>query len=49
MCIFEWNFDFGGWGGDYAPFELLKLAKMKYTTEPVCQRNSSVTAQQNFM
>ena len=32
----------------YARFELRNFAKMKDTTETVCQRNSSVTAQQNF-
>ena len=32
-----------------ALFELKNLAKMKDTTETVCQRNSSETAQQNFL
>ena len=31
------------------PFELRNLAKIKDTTETVCQRNSSETAQQNFL
>ena len=33
----------------YARFELRNLAKMKDTTETVCQRNASETAQQNVM
>ena len=33
----------------YAFFELRNLAKMKDTTETVCQRTSSETAQQNFV
>ena len=32
-----------------ALFEVRKLAKMKDTTKTVCQRNSSETAQQNFL
>ena len=38
--FFSWN---------YALFELKNLAKMKDTTETVFQRNSSETAQQNFL
>ena len=34
--FFFWN---------YAPIELRNLAKIRYTTETVCQRNSSKTAQ----
>ena len=33
----------------YALFELRNLAKMKDTTETVCQRNSLEAAQPNFM
>ena len=33
----------------YALFEFRNLAKMKDTTEKVCQRNSSETAQQNVV
>ena len=40
MCIRDRN---------YALFELKNLAKMKDTTETVFQRNSSETAQQNFL
>ena len=32
-----------------ALFELRNLTKMKYTTDPVCQRNSYETARQNFL
>ena len=31
------------------PFELRNFAKMKYTTETVCQPNCSETAQQNLV
>ena len=34
---------------NYALFELRNLTKMKDTTDTVCQRNSSETAQQNFL
>ena len=34
--------------GSYASFELRNFAKMKYTTETVCQRNFSETAQHIF-
>ena len=34
---------------NYVLFELSNLTKMKDTTETVCQRNFSETAQQNFL
>ena len=34
---------------NYAPFDFRILAKMKDTTETVCQRKSSETAQQTFL
>ena len=40
FIFFSWN---------YALFQLRNLTKMKDTTETVCQRNSSETAQQNFV
>ena len=43
MCIFTGNFD--SIFLRVTPY----LAKMKDTTETVCQRNSSETAQQNFL
>ena len=41
------NFD--SLSGNYAPYELRSLSKMKCTTRTVCQRNSPETAQRNFM
>ena len=43
------NFDSICFSRSYALFELRNLAKVKDTTETVCQRNSSETAQQNFV
>ena len=47
MCMLAGNFD--SLSGNYAPYELKKLSKIKYTIRQVCQRNSSETAQQKFM
>ena len=48
MRILTGNFD-SIFSRNYAFFELRNLTKMKDTTETVCQRNSSETAQQNFL
>ena len=48
MCMFTGNLSIL-FPGNYAPFELRNLAKIKYPTETECQRNSSKTALQNFM
>ena len=49
MCIFQGNFDSVFFSGKYAPFELRNLAKIKLTTEKVCQSNFSKTTQQNLV
>ena len=49
MRISTGNFDIIFIPGNYASFELRNLAKIKYSTETVCQRNSSETGQQNFV
>ena len=49
ICISTGNFDSIFFSRSYALFELRNLAKMKDTTQTVCQRNSSETAQQNFL
>ena len=49
MCISTGNFDLIFFSRNYALFELRNLAKMKDTTETVCQRNSSKATQQNFV
>ena len=41
MSISTGNYYSFYFGGNYAPLELKNLAKMKYTTETVCQHNSS--------
>ena len=49
MCISTGNFDSIFFSLNYALFELRNLTKMKDTTETVDQRNSTETAQQNFV
>ena len=48
MCIPTGNF-VQFFSQNYALFEFRNLTKMKDITETVCQRNSSETAQQNFL
>ena len=48
MCIPTGNF-VQFFSQNYALFEFRNLTKMKDLTETVCQRNSSETAQQNFL
>ena len=43
------KFWFSFFSGKYAPFELRNLAKIKLTTEKVCQNNFSETTQQNLV
>ena len=47
MCMLAGNFD--SLSGNYAPYELKHLSKIKYTTRTVCQRNFYETPQQNVM
>ena len=49
MCISTGNSDSIFFLGAMRLFELRNLTKMKDTTETVCKRNSSETAQQNFV
>ena len=49
MPIFKVNFVSNFFSGRYTPFELRNLAKIRYTTETVCQGKSSETAQQHFV
>ena len=48
MCISTGNVD-SIFSLNYALFELRNLTKIEDTTETVSQRNSSETAQQNFL
>ena len=49
MCISTENFDSIFFSQGYALVEPRNLAKMKDTTETVCQRNSSEAVKQNFV
>ena len=49
ICIFTRNFDSIFFSRSYAFFELRNLSKMKILLNTDCQRNSSETAQQNFV
>ena len=48
MCISPGSSDVVLFWGEMPFFELKNVAKIKDTTETVCQRNSSDTAQQIF-
>ena len=48
-CPYPQEFFIQFFSRNYALFKLTNLAKMKDTTETVCQRNSAETAQQNFL
>ena len=47
MCIYRGISYLIFFPGNYAPFELRRLSKIRYTTETVCQHNSSENAQQS--
>ena len=49
ICISTGTFESIFLSRSFALFQFRNLAKMKETTETVCQHNSSETAQQNFV